>query len=706
MTYLEWNDQIAKHFFNPEKAGLRVWLSVEQELIDKIAQQNNVDPDDFIKAIKEGPEWINRPNQTICSKAKAVYDEWRCNKSKFEYPPYIAYLALFVLAVNHEDNDNFSESNYYGRLGRIVGEELSTNHFQRTSGLWDGLEIWSLKNKESAWGEFHNDTIGKKFYVGIPAYQVILTTADKNNLPEIFWKMGWDSDSNPTQEEILKALKNNKSFLSSRTSKRIEKGKSDFLSILGDRVLEELRDYDEDENLKEAEDQESAKRGSIEICLSIDETAQTVEFSFRCKRKAGLPEENFILKNNDSKWEAVPFTSVLSQKIEEFNINDWKKDFSTQSGKYTFYYKGEKYKIFSPADKQGVSGWISNHRPAKDKLFYLTIHKDLSQKVQKWGETSCDKCQDLDFAGIPKNWQLFKIKGINGDSGIRQDIPALAIDKRLRISFEGGIRPARGNKFFNFAPPKIAITGELESTSKLVYSIDNQETKPLLAPQEEPNIFHLPKNIPCGENIEIKIVEGALQNQFQSQESENVISKKNLRLVENRLKKISDYLNSQAMDRFGNFKQIQHSQSNDESAFSQEPYNKPDESFSSKKLYFTGAYCYDFKSKNIYPKLPRVSLAGVKTIYLAGHVPGQIVVWPIESWPESWPPVWMIQFKTYKKAIAYLIGDIEETANTGQNFSQEKIKLWEKIMWSNRKRIKSKPQGLWKAWAKKRAKHV
>ena len=452
LTYLEWNNKIAEHFFNSNQ-GMRVWFSVEQELIDDIAQKNGVDPSDFIKAVKKGPDEINRSEQRICNKASAVFKDWR--SKDFKYPPYISYLALFVLAVNHGGNDDFSTANYYGRLKDLIDEDVSTNHFKLTLPLWDDLEKWSHEDKDGDFGEFHNDTVGNKFYVGIPSYQVVLRTKDKDELSKIFWQMGWDSESNPTEQEILNALKINKNLLSNRTSRRIENGSPEFLSILTDRILEELRDYNEDEEQVDSKNQEPYKRGSIEICLGVDETAEKAEFYFRCKSKNGLPEKKFILKSNGSKWEAEEASSSnISKKIKNFNVDSLEKDFSAQAGKYKFCYKGSKYKVFMLADKLGIRDWISGQRYSPGKAFYLAVHKNLSNKVQKWGESECDKCQKLDFDGLPSKWHLFKISGVRGDKGIKQDIPALSIDEKLRIKFANGIRPARGNKFFNFAQPK------------------------------------------------------------------------------------------------------------------------------------------------------------------------------------------------------------------------------------------------------------
>ncbi len=720
VSYLEWNNQIAQHFFNPGKAGTRVWFSVEQELIEKVAKQNNSTFADFIKALKKGPGWVHRDQQKICIKAYETFKKWRTNpalqisynhptkaqihevslEADIKYPPYIAYLALFVLAVNYRKSSNFSENHYYGPLREILGESPATGQypsFQKMWELWVDLEKWSLEYKNGDLGEFHFDIYGKNNHVGILYYQVVLKKEDQKNLPKIFWKMGWDSDSHPTSEEILQALRHNKNLLSRRTSKRIEQSESDFLSRLMDRVLEELKDYNEDEVLTDDSTQESDKRGFIEICMSIDETAQIVNFDYRCRRKTGLPEEKFILKGNSSKWEVTPSTATLSQKINKFNIEDWSKDLRAplKSGKYHFSYKGEKYKIFSRGDKQGVSGWISGQRPSRDQLFYLAVHKNLSDKVQKWGETECDKCQKLDFAGLPKEWLLFKIQGVNGDKRIKKDIPALAIDSNPRINFEGGIRPSKGNKFFAFAPPKILIIGELKPVSKLVYSIDNQEKTHWLLSQTEPDIFLLPKKMPCGKNIAIKIVEqsekksikSVIESKSQSQDSGNIIPEKKLMLVENRLNKFSDYLNNGAMDNFGNLKYIQQSSS-------------PNESIGNKKLYVKGGYCHGFISKTNYPKLLHISLDKVKKVYLIGNTPGQIIFWPIDLWPESWSPVWMILFKTYKKAEAVLIEDIKEQEQivNDQQFSKEQIKLWKKIVWFNRKRIKSKSKTQWKLW--------
>ncbi|MDE0518930.1 MAG: hypothetical protein OXH36_05180, partial [Bdellovibrionales bacterium] len=546
--------------------------------------------------------------------------------------------------------------------------------FEKMSELWDNLAKWSSEDKVSQWGEFYHDIYGKRFHVGIPYYQVILTIEDRNNLSEIFWKMGWDSDSNPTEEEIIKALKNNKNLLSKKTSNRIEKGKPDFLSVLIDRVLEELKEYNEEISVQE--DRESEKRGFIDLCLEIDETAEQINISFRCRRKAGLPEEEFTLTSQNTEWK-VPFSrSNISGKIKNFNIN-WEKDLSAKYGKYSFHYSGQKYKVFTRA--KNVSAWISGQRYTHSKLFYLAVHKSLFDKVQQWGEKECNECQVLEYSGLPNNWHLFRVKGVNKDS-IKKYIPALSIDQKPRIKFEGGIRLSQGNRFFSFVPPRVSITGGTEQISKLFYSTNNStKYKASVSISQDENCFSLPKDIPCEEWIVI--------SDKQSKQEEAQVKIK-LFLTGNRLKKFSDYSEEPILNSFGEFKSNQLSNN------------------LTKERYLQGADGFKMRSNENYQKLPDIGLNPRQKIYLIGEIPGQIIIWPRELLPNSWTPIWLIQFKTHKKAVAIWLGrDGLSYTKQLQKFSKVKKKLWKDIIWHKRKRIKSEINKRWKEFSD-RAKHV
>ncbi len=654
LSYIEWNNKIASHFFKPENSGKRVWFSVEKDLINRIAKEHNTDFNQFIESVKKGPEWVNRPKQGLCIKAYDAFKNWR-DKKELKYPPYVSYLALFVLTVHHGSSDDFSDNAYYGRLRDLLKEKPSLGmypSFDKMSKLWDDLQKWSAEDKNYSWGGFYNDIHGLHFHVGIPRYQVILKTQDRQSLYDVFWKMGWDSDSQPTEAEILRSIQENKVNFSSRILKRIDKGKDDFIQELVSRVLDELRDYnEEDDSDLENNSEETKKRGFIHVYMSnIDSLNKKAEFSFRCKRQAGLPDvEELTLKTDHYGNLTVPIgaSTTLSGKIIDHNI-DWSKDFSANMGKYKFCYTGSKYKIFTSAESSNISGWTSAKPYTPSQLFYLCVHKSLVDKVKKWGTKECGTFEECRVSGLPDKWFLFKIKEVKSDSLIKKDIPALTVDSKVRICFEGGIR-CRGNKFFHFAPPKITVRGGgIQDSIKTSCFKNGQKIS-----SSQGRSFYIPQKTPANMWINIKAL---------STKDPNSEVTKQIMFVTNRLPKMDSNHNILTMDAFGNLNQ-----------------EKSNES------YIQGACVYGWKNQKEYTRFP---LKTTKKVYLTGNVAGQITIWPDEALPDLWTPVWSIEYKNRKQATAEWLGNRDnKSLSYNGGFSKEKTKLWYKLIWYRRKRI-------------------
>ncbi|MEA3343213.1 MAG: hypothetical protein U9Q92_03535, partial [archaeon] len=145
MNYLEWNNLLAKYFFNEEKSGKEVLLYVNEDLINELGKPRGDDINNFLESTKQGPRWITRSG--VCQKALQSFEGWR-NKG-FEYPPYISYLACFVLAAGtHED---CAPQAYYPRLRKLLNEEDNIGQlpsFNKMILLWDDLDKWSREDKQ------------------------------------------------------------------------------------------------------------------------------------------------------------------------------------------------------------------------------------------------------------------------------------------------------------------------------------------------------------------------------------------------------------------------------------------------------------------------------------------------------------------------------------------------------------------------------
>src|SRR5581483_10865373 len=139
MTYAEWNTEIAKRFFSPDREGRRVFLSVTKDLIEELGGPNGIR--DFIDAVKQGPADLSRIGLGLCARILEATARWREHGAP-DIPPYIATLALFVLAAGNDDEDESGTQSYHKRLRILLGEPVSYNHIHRFAdcvSVWDDL---------------------------------------------------------------------------------------------------------------------------------------------------------------------------------------------------------------------------------------------------------------------------------------------------------------------------------------------------------------------------------------------------------------------------------------------------------------------------------------------------------------------------------------------------------------------------------------
>ena len=91
LSYSQWNDLIAKYYFNEEMAGREVLLFANSDLIESLGKPHEADFSDFIRKLKNGPFYVPEHYKDIYQMAYKTYKYWKRNNSS--YPPYIAYLV-------------------------------------------------------------------------------------------------------------------------------------------------------------------------------------------------------------------------------------------------------------------------------------------------------------------------------------------------------------------------------------------------------------------------------------------------------------------------------------------------------------------------------------------------------------------------------------------------------------------------------------
>ena len=241
MDYLTWNEIIARHFFTPEKAGKEVLLYVNEPLIARLGVPFHAGLAEFVQAVKQGPVWTTRSG--FCQKALQAFDGWRSRG--FDYPPYVAYLAFFVLEAGREGD--FAVHAYYPRLRELLGEPGETGapaSFGRMIDLWDDLEKWSREDKNETLGRFEARIRGGWWKVGLPFSQTLISEDERKHLPVLFSGESFDPSDIPSPEVMLRVLRRSGStLLVRRTFRLLDSDHQDdtvLRSALVNLVIEEL----------------------------------------------------------------------------------------------------------------------------------------------------------------------------------------------------------------------------------------------------------------------------------------------------------------------------------------------------------------------------------------------------------------------------------------------------------------------------------
>jgi hypothetical protein len=672
MDYLKWNNSITAHFFKNEMAGRSVHLYVTEELITDIGQNYGADFSDFIKAVKTGS--IGVQGKGICQKALQSMDDWKYRHGQKGVPPYIGYLALFVLAAGIEED--FAAHAYYPRLRKLLGDKPTPGqypNFDQMKILWDDLARWANEYKSGEVGIFNINITGRWIHVGIPIAQTLLTEKERRALPAIFAAADLDPISYPAEGAIaLLLVKHGRKQLRERTLSLLkETGESDELrQALLEWIIDELRGWD-----GTAEDSGKTQiYGLLRLCCKLDSIAKRATISLRCSTKHEFPEEDLLLLLEDNSQSfscyedsgglSSPLTSESDGKPLVASKFDWLEGLQVRSAdfKWCFRLPASPIRVFVNGDTQGLPGIVEVRQLPTQQPFYLAAHEQCLELLREWGELSCqgfEKLQIID--GFPSGWHLFKAQAACSDELIKDQYPILAFPTNVRLELAAGIRMERGNKFFKFAPPKLFLQGGSESIK--VYC-NNQ----LLDSRNSAGIYELPADTPA----ETKLL-------IEARSGEDIIKRCSLLLVENY--SLPSQSNAQQFDRFGKL------QTGDNGSAG-----------------VAGAWVrgVDFPDFNFNTFLP---IQGKQRIFFVGKEPGQIAIWPAESLPTDWEPVWAISKGRHRGQVMFCSTNLAESQPLiSKCKDRKKMRAWKEILWHDRKKIsppdRSNLKVLWKQFQK------
>lgn len=656
-AYQQWNDSLAGRFFNPERAGQNVYLYVTHDLIREL-ERSMPGAGPFLDAVVGRATRYS--DDGICQRALRAFRYWRYGGDRF--PPYIAYLSLFVLA--SDTDGDFAPHAYYPRLWELLGEQRtgSVPSFNLMWQLWDDLEDWTVRDKQGELGIFQSRSVGGYTHVGYPVSQSILAEQDRRALPQVFYDAGLDPAAIHVADELAMALR-------SATARRLMRARavrvaSDPGDVLHEAMIravsEELAAWDGRVTQPEARTGQASELIGLRLCISIDSVMGIVRASLRCKLNREFPEAGFaiaggIRADEDVNGWSLPLCNDETGERIAISILDWRNGVTMKAGSQGCQLRlpGRDVRIFVSGLRECISDLIETNVLPRGESFYIAYPRYVWPRLERWATTQCRGFREIDVVrGLPSSWRLARVDEAIDDEAVRSVFSTLSFPSEVRLRLVGGIRSGSGNNFFHFAPPVIELLGGPQDTEVFCNGA-------LLPPNSDANYLDLPTDIETGSRVILEARSGG-----------EVMQRLSLFLTGDFSLPTGDpslLLGPAGIP----------AKADDEGLLVAGAYVRGDSSVLTRSA--AGIF-YDLEHE-----------MGRVRSYLVGQNPGEIVAWPAEPFPEEWIPTWIIRRKTRRRWESLFVGDTlgSTTLQPSSQPTARKVRDWKQILWYRRRRTAS-----------------
>lgn len=660
MSYLEWNNRLAKYFFNEEMAGREVLLYVDKKLINTIGEGLG-DVNDFLRYVIIGPP---STRQGICQKALQAYDNWR--KRDIDYPPYIAFLALFVLAGDAEGE--FYSTAYYPRLRMLLGETNGTGappSFDKMWQLWMDLEKWSREDKSEELGRFTFRIRGGCDHVGLPLSQTLLSHKERKTLQIIFNKAELDPTDIPAVDTIKRIMLDYGSqghLLEKRTLKLLEANDSENVVLKNaflEFVLDELAEWDGTipEILQENKGFLKEAKIGLRICLNIDDVSKKVKSYLRFKTNKTIPDTGLNFQGMDyngvltcfdatANWSFPLKNQTTSQQLDASSI-DWLRGFHLNDMENNWHVKlkGAKVRLFIPGKREGLPDWIESHHLERKCEFRIAAHSSMIETIRNWDLQFCEIFQDKFYNGLPAGWILFYGKNATKSC---DGVDVLALSDLLRMRLQGGIKTGRGNIYLKFGLPSVVLENVSGNEKIKINGIQIKQVDESI-PQ-----WNIQGEYPLYTPLRIEVYS----------DSSEPVQTRIIKIEDPQIPSIFDEVPCRGSD--GRII---------------EPGSEDNNVTGGVVTEINKTECSAFSN-------PFPTHLSSRIIFI-GSRPGEIIDWPEEDFTKEWHPVWAIArigTKNWGVHFCGILENLDDGHKPGLPLSDKRdVKRWKEVIWINRK---------------------
>lgn len=528
MDYLNWNEALGRHFFNPQKTGEAIYLHADRKTIEDVGIGSGYfdTPDaawmSFLKAVKLGfsqtkPfDFLEKSREAFQQKEK-----WKkerripcINKKSVEYPPHLTYLVLSVLPLTEGSPlDLKNKEAYYPRL-----EDFLNRHFRHPkmkhqteqnnwNTLWQALSDWSIIEKNGDWGVFKNPEYRNAHwkYVGKPITQCLVPLQTRRHLPQLFADLQLAPQQELNRKDLRERISRRKAdnLLTADLQRIIVDENNEMGNAALDQISGEYQRWtgettSETDLFSTTKTTDKAPRGPaytkarLFVLIKLLDIQQQVQFEYRLQTPLDYPEDLTFngRKCYDSTGGWSNPLNIDNQLVESLNLRDdahfWEAILPKTDVR--FFLKADRYNI-------GGNRWAE----VNPSELYLgatalaLVKKSAHLPTDDW-RGSCDQFNELNYRNLPNDWQLFSLGKIKGNlTGISQRQMGAKLDN-LSIILRGGLSVGY-RRFLDLVLPEVFVENARGSETVFLKTKDGAMLQ-LCQKEGFGNVWLLPDNTP------------------------------------------------------------------------------------------------------------------------------------------------------------------------------------------------------------------
>ncbi|HMN16791.1 MAG TPA: hypothetical protein PKD03_04195 [Ignavibacteriaceae bacterium] len=430
MDYITWNNLIASHFFNEEMEEKEVYLYITKSEIMEIGASILIGKsgeeiwEDFVKALKAGLDG-KVDDSDILKTLFWVYDYYKSikklNPEKFPYPPYLAYLIVFIIPLTEEMQLNINS--YYLRTNKfLIDNNLPILKPQNSNfnwnKIWEDLEYWSIyeRNFEIGYFEIHDFINPNWVYVSKPLSQSFIKPSSVKRLPSLFFQNNILPNQNISNERIRQFLINCSRNIDINENLLIAIKKNDEIGQLLINIVKKFYEkWNGEEITYSKKDIEAGVRqpwvlSVIKLGIELNYSEEKINFFLRLFSNNEFPEELIFSNSIKVEFERKNWSNKLNFNVADLIQKQSDLILEDLNNKWRGIFNYKNLFFFTSGTNHSLNGWIESEIITPGEEVFIICNEVGKQSLLDYFKDEwLNYLQVLDFEGLNYHY-LYKLK--------------------------------------------------------------------------------------------------------------------------------------------------------------------------------------------------------------------------------------------------------------------------------------------------------